>query len=193
MDEAAAPEQRQQGAAAPSPPGSPRLRSAGSGEMRVHAEEACRRLVSSGVADAILLHGQVGDCCDGSGYHHHHPHAAAEPARQQPTPRPLPLPSIVPFSPSSSAARRAAVRTAALRPVGSGGSSSAAAASCQHSACYWGVVVQSRLHTGAEGCYLLKTVKNVSPGTGCTCTHFSLTRIAQGEHLEQQFVQSWLL
>lgn len=174
-----------------SPPGSPR--GAGNHEMRVHAEEACRRLVSSGVADSILLHGQVGDCCDGD---HTHgiaapPSTAAGAAGAAPPSRPLPLPSIVPFSPSGSgAAMRRAVRAAALRPVGAGGFGSGA---CQQSTCYWGVVVQSRAHTGTEGCYLLKTVKNTSAATGCTCTHFSLTRIAHGDHLEQQFVQSWLL
>ena len=107
--------------------------------------------------------------------------------------RPLPLPAIVPFTAGggSAAARRTAVRAAALRPPGAPGPG--AAGSCTHAGCFWGVVVQSRRHTGVEGCYLLKTVKNVSPGTGCTCTHFSLTRISAGEHLEQQFVQSWLL
>lgn len=41
-------------------------------------------------------------------------------------------------------------------------------------------------------CSLLKTVRMVS-ATGCACTHFSLTRVCQGEHLEQQFVSSWLV
>jgi hypothetical protein len=85
------------------------------------------------------------------------------------------------------------VRAAALRPVGDQGSPALVAGSGQQATAYWGVVVQSRRHTGAEGCYLLKTVKSTSASTGCTCTHFSLTRISQGDHLEQQFVQSWLL
>lgn len=173
-----------------SPPGSPR--SPRAHEARVAAEEACRRLVSSGLADSIL-HGKVGDCCDGHGGHTHtHDCAGSASARGggQQAARPLPLPAIVPFSaPASAAARRATVRAAALRPPGA---PSPSAGACQQAACYWGVVVQSRRHTGVEGCYLLKTVKNTS-ATGCSCTHFSLTRIAAGEHLEAQFVQSWLL
>lgn len=56
---------------------------------------------------------------------------------------------------------------------------------------YWGVVVQSKRHTGAEGCYLLKAVKETVDGT-CSCTHFSLTRICRGENVESQFIKSWL-
>lgn len=174
-----------------SPPGSPR--SPRAHEARLAAEEACRRLVSSGLADSVLQ-GQVGDCCDGSGHDGHgasgHASGGAA-APQQGASKPLPLPAIVPFSaPAAVATRRGAVRAAALRPPGA---PSPSAGACAQAACYWGVVVQSRSHTGVEGCYLLKTVRNTSPGTGCSCTHFSLTRISAGEHLEQQFVSSWLL
>lgn len=60
---------------------------------------------------------------------------------------------------------------------------------------YWGVVVQSRHHTlGVEGCYLLKAIRTVGKVPGeCSCTHFSLTRVCQGENLEKQFVESWLV
>ena len=208
IDAAAAHQQQQQqqpGSLQNSPPGSPRSPRS-SLEMRAHAQEVCDRLVSSGVADSILQ-GQVGDCCDGSGHAHSHAHGSersqqgAEPAAagaQRQAGRPLPLPSIVPFSaPGSSGSsgavvrRRDAVRAAALRPAGMPGGDSTACQ--QQGGCFYGVVVQSRQHTGVEGCYLLKTVRNVSPGTGCCCTHFSLTRISAGEHLEKQFVQSWLL
>jgi hypothetical protein len=211
--DAAAAQQQQPGSLAGSPPSSPRSPRS-SLEMRAHAQEVCDRLVSSGVADAILQ-GQVGDCCDGSSHAHSHSHGVEHPAarsqqgaepaaagaqRQAGAARPLPLPSIVPFSaPGSSSSgsggslvrRRDAVRAAALRPAGVPGGDSTACQ--QQGGCFYGVVVQSRQHTGVEGCYLLKTVRNVSPGTGCTCTHFSLTRISAGEHLEKQFVQSWLL
>ena len=185
---------------------------------RASAEEACRRLITSGVADAVLQ-GQVGECCEGQPEHEHgghshshsHSHSHAPPQQQQQqqqqlgrqaAARPLPLPSIVPFSPSAAAtpaaaaspspSSRTAVRAAALGPPAAGdcgGDSSS-------SPCYWGVVVQSRLGaTGTEGCYLLKTVRSCSGGAdaGCSCTHYSLTRIAAGEHLEQQFVRSWLV
>lgn len=215
IDAAAAAQQQQQQQASSlpgSPPASPRSPRS-SLELRAHAQEVCDRLVSSGLADAILQ-GQVGDCCDGSGHSHSHGHSSeskaarsqqgAEPAaagvqRQAGGGRTLPLPSIVPFSaPGSSGGggsalvrRRDAVRAAALRPAGMPGGDSSACQ--QQGGCFYGVVVQSRRHTGVEGCYLLKTVRNVSPGTGCCCTHFSLTRITSGEHLEKQFVQSWLL
>ncbi|KAL4431150.1 hypothetical protein ABPG75_006406 [Micractinium tetrahymenae] len=180
-------------AASGSPPGSPRSPRT---PRSPPAEEACRRLVDTGLADAVLL-GQVGDCCDGSGHSHGHAggDSVAEPrqAAQAPSSRQL-LPAIVPFGLGSSsvAARRTAVRAAALRPPGAPAPSAGA---CQHSTCFWGVVVQSRHPSAASanGCYLLKTMKNTSAGTGCTCTHFSLTRVSSGEHLEQQFVQSWLL
>lgn len=175
-----------------SPPGSPRSPRA---TRSPPAEEACRRLVDSGLADAVLL-GQVGDCCDGSGHSHSQGggDAVAEPRQAaQASPNRQLVPTIVPFGPgsgSSSAPRRTAVRAAALRPPGA---PAPGAGACQQSACFWGVVVQAPEHTGVAGCYLLKTVKNTTPGTGCTCTHFSLTRISSGEHLEQQFVQSWLV
>ncbi|PSC76707.1 hypothetical protein C2E20_0254 [Micractinium conductrix] len=173
-----------------SPPGSPRS------PRTMAAEEACRRLVTTGLADSILQ-GKVGNCCDGSGHAHDHPHshAAASEAEQRPTAaapgaavaRPLPLPAIVPFAPA-----RRTVRAAAL--PGEAPARSKTRSACQQSAAYWGVVVQSRsgLHTGTEGCYLLRTVRSES-GAGCSCTHFSLTRTSAGEHLEAQFVQSWLV
>lgn len=57
---------------------------------------------------------------------------------------------------------------------------------------YWGLVVQSRARTGVEGCYLLKTVRNIEPCAECSCTYYSLTRVCQGEGLERQFIRSWL-
>eukprot|EP00192_Tetraselmis_astigmatica_P020629 CAMPEP_0117677096 /NCGR_PEP_ID=MMETSP0804-20121206/16559_1 /TAXON_ID=1074897 /ORGANISM="Tetraselmis astigmatica, Strain CCMP880" /LENGTH=281 /DNA_ID=CAMNT_0005486349 /DNA_START=240 /DNA_END=1082 /DNA_ORIENTATION=- len=53
---------------------------------------------------------------------------------------------------------------------------------------YWGMVIQSP-DGGPSGCFLLKTTQNV--GAGCSCTHFSLTRICQGVPLAQQFVDAW--
>lgn len=56
---------------------------------------------------------------------------------------------------------------------------------------YWGVVVQAKDKSSIEGCYLLKAGCSVVDG-GCSCTHFSLTRV-QSEHVSvhQQFVDSW--
>ena len=41
---------------------------------------------------------------------------------------------------------------------------------------HWGLVVQSKYPSEAEGCYVLKTVRNTNP-VGCQCTHYSLTRL----------------
>lgn len=41
---------------------------------------------------------------------------------------------------------------------------------------YWGLVVQSKHRSEAEGFYILKTVRNTNP-VGCQCTHYSLTHL----------------
>lgn len=153
-------------------PAEPRTLS--SEEMKAHVEDACRALVGSGVARSMLT-GQVGDCCEGED--HAAPRAAPQSQAQQPRG------GIVPFR-TAGGLPRSTVRVTAIPPPGSHGALSG----------YWGVVVQSRRHTGAEGCYLLKAVRPAPayPG-GCSCTHYSLTRVCEGENLERQFVQSWLV
>ena len=44
---------------------------------------------------------------------------------------------------------------------------------------YWGLIVQSKYSSQAEGCYVLKTVRNVNP-VGCQCTHYTLTKLSKG-------------
>lgn len=56
---------------------------------------------------------------------------------------------------------------------------------------FWGLVVQSHLPSQLNGCYLLKTVRNVDP-IGCTCTHFSVNRICNSTPLSDQFLTFWL-
>ncbi|KAL3148865.1 hypothetical protein ABBQ32_001738 [Trebouxia sp. C0010 RCD-2024] len=46
----------------------------------------------------------------------------------------------------------------------------------EHTMDHWGLVVQSKYTSEAEGCYVLKTVRNTNP-IGCQCTHYSLTRL----------------
>lgn len=41
---------------------------------------------------------------------------------------------------------------------------------------YWGLIVQSKRRSEAEGYYVLKTVRNTNP-VGCQCTHYSLTQL----------------
>lgn len=57
---------------------------------------------------------------------------------------------------------------------------------------FWGVVVQSRYRSGAEGAYVLKTVRNANP-VGCQCTHYSLMRISKGDDHKSKQAVSWLL
>lgn len=72
---------------------------------------------------------------------------------------------------------------------------------------YYGLVVQSfqsdqqappsagapsPSHGAADGCYLLKTANNYDGLTGCTCTHFTLTRVCQAKPLYQQLQDAWL-
>lgn len=45
---------------------------------------------------------------------------------------------------------------------------------------YWGLIVQSKHNSEAEGCYVLKTVRNSNP-VGCQCTHYSLTRLCSNK------------
>lgn len=67
---------------------------------------------------------------------------------------------------------------------------------CSHSQSsvrFWGLVVRAWNHDDpVEGCYLLKTSQNTDL-TGCTCIHYSLTKVKQGESLYEQLVQSWLV
>lgn len=56
---------------------------------------------------------------------------------------------------------------------------------------YWGVIVQSKLPSEAQGCYVLKTVHSTSP-TDCQCTHFTLTRVSREQPLAEQLSAAWL-
>ncbi len=74
---------------------------------------------------------------------------------------------------------------------------------------FWGVVVQTKARSSVEGCYLLKAGCSVV-ARGCSCTHFTLTRVEEpsvgvgltgahsdgvgGEYVPpvaDQFVESW--
>lgn len=170
-------------------------------KLALRAENACRRLMASGVAEAIL-EGKVGDCCTDTDSDDDFPAVVAAGAEDEKAsasggscdiahrPHCQEESGIVPWGSLRRAVRRRAVRAAALGPP------SLAACGLEPGSCpqYFGVVVQSKggAAGGAEGAYLLKTVRNVAP-TGCACTHYSLTRINAGcGDLEQQFVKSWL-
>ena len=57
---------------------------------------------------------------------------------------------------------------------------------------FWGLVVQSKIRSDAEGAYVLKTVRNPNPGD-CQCTHYSLMRVCQGDLLKTHRSTAWLL
>ena len=156
-----------------------------SSELKAHVEDACRKLEASGVGESIL-HGKVGECCDRndrSGVNTSSSSALGASSSQ---------PGILPFAIRATPARTA-VKVKALPTSG--------VASPAPLSGYWGVVVQSRHHTGAEGCYLLRAVRQICPptgsdadhGHGCSCTHYSLTKVCRGENVARQFVNSWLV
>ena len=55
---------------------------------------------------------------------------------------------------------------------------------------YWGVVIQSRWSSEADGCYVLKTFR--SAVEDCTCVHYSLVNVCQGEPYSAQMAARWL-
>lgn len=55
---------------------------------------------------------------------------------------------------------------------------------------YWGVVIQSHWSSQVDGCYVLKTVR--SAVEDCTCVHYSLVNVCQGEPYSAQLAASWL-
>lgn len=57
---------------------------------------------------------------------------------------------------------------------------------------FWGLIVQSKHRSDAEGAYVLKTVRNSNP-VGCQCTHFSLMRVCQGDLVKTHRSTAWLL
>ena len=57
---------------------------------------------------------------------------------------------------------------------------------------FWGLVVQSKITSDAEGAYVLKTVRNPNP-VGCQCTHYSLMRVCQGDLVKTHMSSAWLL
>lgn len=71
---------------------------------------------------------------------------------------------ILPFSRSHNA------------PLPASDSRHTASHSVEQTTDYWGLVVQSKHHSEAEGYYVLKTVRNTNP-VGCQCTHYTLTQM----------------
>ena len=57
---------------------------------------------------------------------------------------------------------------------------------------FWGLIVQSKYRSNAEGAYVLKTVRNSNP-VGCQCTHYSLMRVCQGDLVKTHRSTAWLL
>ena len=177
-------------------------------QMKSHVEDVYRKIVNSGMGESIFS-GKVGECCDHMEImHSSNTSSSSNCSNSYSSTSTTPQTSIVPFasgaltsatrsiSPSPSSSAAAAARTAVkVKALPIGGAPSAAPVSG-----YWGVVVQSKHHTGTEGCYLLRAVRQTTQaehvdggGGGCHCTHFSLTRVCQGEHVERQFINSWLV
>lgn len=56
---------------------------------------------------------------------------------------------------------------------------------------YYGLVSQSGGQEQSDGCYLIKTVRQLE-STGCHCMHYSLMRVCQGVSLQRQALEYWL-
>lgn len=145
----------------------------------VSVHDACQKLISSGVGQSILR-GQVGECCDSATARIEiNMKNGAKREMNESMKQRVGLPAV-------GTVTRPVVKVAALPKGGKGRS---VEPSSFHG--YWGVVVQSKCRTGVEGCYLLKAGRAVADG-GCSCTHFSLTRVsANSEPVHSQFVSSW--
>jgi hypothetical protein len=160
--------------------------------LKAHVEEACQKLVASGIGESILQ-GKVGECCENQDSHPSSSSSSSTSSMSSTA-------GIVPFSSAShrsTTTSAVSVRGASVKVKALGTAESVATTPAPLSG-YWGVVVQSKHHTGAEGCYLLRAVRQVCPPVasddhGCTCTHYSLTKVCKGEHMERQFIDSWLV
>ncbi|KXZ42143.1 hypothetical protein GPECTOR_196g335 [Gonium pectorale] len=109
------------------------------------------------------LEGQVGDCCDGAGASSHEPPRHQASSGQQSSP-------------------------------GLGAPASPASSSCPHTD-YYGLVVQSNCPSDADGCWVLKVTRSEPGGAAahmCSCMHFTLTRVCQGQPLAAQLRDAWL-
>ena len=106
--------------------------------------------LDSAVAQNDILNGKIGECCDD---------VSATLQNQ-----------IVPFSPS-----HADAVSSSSESLPASAQQNQASHFSQQTTDYWGLVVQSKHRSEAEGYYVLKTVRNTNP-VGCQCTHYSLTR-----------------
>jgi hypothetical protein len=149
-------------------------------------ESAC-----GGVPVADVMAGQVGDCCSDSDSPSSSdsgssaPGAAAHHSSSSSSSR----------SNSSRAGQEPADAAAGVGPRAAPTSSASASASSAHTS-YYGLVVQAAQHSQVQGCYLLKAVRTTHAepsGGGCHCTHYTLTRVCQGQPLAQQLMRSWLI
>ncbi|PNH11281.1 hypothetical protein TSOC_001873 [Tetrabaena socialis] len=127
-----------------------------------------------GAAAAGLLEGDVGDCCGGDAAAA--PQAAGGGAASPEHPHPHQHQHHKPGG-----------------GRGAGGSSAATR--------YFGLVVQGSSTSDTDGCWVLKTSSSDGgaggggggPSGGCTCTHFTLTRVCLGQPLAAQLRDAWLV
>ncbi|GIL66725.1 hypothetical protein Vafri_20208 [Volvox africanus] len=131
-----------------------------------------------------LLAGRVGSCCDSD----------------------LDMPRNALTAPSTSGGDRQELQPSRLSPA-SAASLAAVLPSSRTDAApsgpicdagptqYYGLVVQGSCTSDADGCWVLKTTRSDSPGAPglCSCTHFSLTRVCQGQPLYTQLRDAWLV
>lgn len=140
-------------------------------------ESACRDIPSTQMREG-MLQGKIGDCCDKV-----ERRSCNGKKRDRSDENLLSRRSgIVRFNSTSNMMKsRKNVRVRAVPTSG-----------CRKPfAGYWGVVIQSKNRSEADGAYLLKAVRSVA--NNCSCTHFTLTKVCRGENPERNFINSWLV
>ena len=122
----------------------------------------CSMLLRDGIAEGILA-GKVGECCDGE-------------AENQ----------VLPFSKEQYSQMNWDVKTQQHKHT------HPQSGEDEQLVDFWGLIVQSKYRSDAEGAYVLKTVRNSNP-VGCQCTHYSLMRVSQGDLVKTHRSTAWLL
>lgn len=204
-------------AAARAPPSSQRLALPAAGQSHVCGPAGCSRsgsidlpadeLTGTAAATAAsvgeMLAGQVGECCSGGRISGEDTDAEAGAGLEAEAEADMDAGSDSSSSSSdeefegyraSRATRGKHHKHHSHKGHGKHGKGAGAGGACDL-ACtaYWGLVVQGNTASEADGCYVLKTSQSGGGAGGCSCTHFSLTRVCVGAPLYTQLRDAWLV
>ena len=163
-----------------------------------HAErmESCARMMQSGLSIPALS-GSVGDCCDDGAKAQVRPNLCHKHTRQAQTSSfftvfsyPVTCLCRIVHHLRHSAALQVPLANNILPRSRNSDRLKAEQQGLGQGVEYWGVVIQSRWSSEADGCYVLKTIR--SAVEDCTCVHYSLVNVCQGEPYSAQMAARWL-